>query len=267
MRLRNKSIFYISPEFSETAVGEKFSSLKKIISCDGEKITGDPISHVKRVFFQDKFYYVKIYTAAGKNISRGCIREYIGESKVSSEWKNLLILQDLGIPTPKIVAYGQKYKLGMYKVGALVTEEVADTADLENHVRSHPELVHDKKWLFSVLEQVADYTRRMHEAKFIHKDLNWRNILVTITGKPKIYFIDCPSGRYVSPLFFARGQIRDLAHLDKVGRQLLSKTDLLKFYKFYRQCKKLTREDKVFIAKIHNFHNKHRKRKQKRLEK
>ncbi len=262
MPLRNKSIFHISPEFSGTAVADKFASLDEIISCDGEKITGDPISHVKRVSFQNKFYYVKIYTAAAKSI-----RKYIGTSKISSEWGNLLILQDLGIPIPNIVAYGQKYKLGMYKVGALVTEEVAGTADLDNHVRSHPELVHDKKWLFSVLKQVAEYTRRMHQAKFIHKDLNWRNILVTTTGDPKIYFIDCPSGRYVSPLFFTRYQIRDLAHLDKVGRQLLSRTDLLRFYKLYRQCTKLTGEDKEFVTKIYNFHNKHRARKQKRLEK
>ena len=266
MPLSRKSVFYFEPQFAGTPVEEQFGSLERIIAGQGEEITRDPISHVRRVSCAGNLYYVKIYTAAGKNLRRGSIRKYIGASKISSEWGNLLILRDLGIPIPRIVAYGQQYKSGIYQIGALVTAEVTGTADLESHVRANPQLVHDKKWLYAVLEQVADYTRRMHEAGFIHKDLNWRNILVTTSGEPKIYFIDCPSGRHTLPPFFSRGRIRDLAHLDKVGRQLLSRTDLLKFYKFYQGREKLNRADREFIAKIRNFHNKHRKRKAKRLK-
>ena len=91
----------------------------------------------------------------------------------------------------------------------------------------------------------------MHQKKFIHNDLKWRNILVSPSDKDEVYIIDCPAGRLLAgPLlapFFRRGVIKDLACLDKVGRQALSRTRRLRFYLRYAGLDKLDSEHKIRV--------------------
>jgi hypothetical protein len=60
-------------------------------------------------------------------------------------------------------------------------------------------------------------------------------------------------GRKLPGPFLARGVVKDLACLDKVGRKALSRTDRLRFYLAYRQQQKLTRSDVREIDKICHF--------------
>lgn len=251
----------VGDAFADRPEGEKFSSLDRVYACRGEEVTRDPISHVKRVTFQGKRYYVKIYDAAGKRL-----RRYVGRSRVRAEWENLMVFRGLGIATPEIVAFGEERRYGLYRRGALVTLEVANTMDLESHARKCPEVLKDKQWVTAVLDQVAENTRKMHDAGFAHSDLNWRNILVSTQGAPAVYFIDCPAGRFWPWPFLRRRTIRDLAHLDKVGRELLSNTQRLRFYLAYKQQERLSKRDKHEIPMILSLHDKHRERKQQRLE-
>ena len=115
-----------------------------------------------------------------------------------------------------------------------------------------------KKWISTVTEQIAYFVRYMHENKFIHHDLNLRNILVQTKGYPAVYFIDCPAGGFNSGFSLERGIIRDLAHLDKVARYVLSERDLMRFYRKYKQIEKLSLKDKKIIVQIRHFHDKHR---------
>ncbi|MGR9100958.1 MAG: lipopolysaccharide kinase InaA family protein, partial [Gammaproteobacteria bacterium] len=181
------SKWVVAKDYRGTAAGERFATLEKVFSCTGEEITDDPISQVLRVSVGDRRYYVKRYTAARKSISR-----FFGKSRICSEWENLLAFEKLGIPVPPIVAYGQKTRRGLFKCGALVTEEVPGAADLDRYVRKHRAILQDKAWVRAVIDQVADYTRVMHRAGFVHGNLNWRNILVTTSGEPRVFFIDCP---------------------------------------------------------------------------
>ncbi|MEN8261437.1 MAG: lipopolysaccharide kinase InaA family protein [Pseudomonadota bacterium] len=251
----------VCDDFLGTPVGDKFSSLDRAYACEGELITRDLVSQVKRVTFQGKRYYVKIYNAAGKRA-----RRYFGRSRVRAEWENLMIFQTLGIATADIVAYGQETNHGLYKRGALVTAEVENSVDLENYVRNYPGITKNKDWLNSILAQIADYARKMHDVGFAHSDLNWRNILVSTQAPPRIKFIDCPSGRFWPRHFLKRKITRDLAHLDKVARELLSKTDRLRFYMLYMRRPRLSEEDKLYIPMILSLHDKHRERKQRKLE-
>lgn len=115
-------------------------------------------------------------------------------------------------------------------------------------------LLNDKAWLKSVGEQVARYTRIMHQNKFAHNDLKWRNILVDDAGK--VFFIDCPTGRFWFGPFLQYRIIKDLACLDKVAKKVLSRTDRLRFYMQYQQIQKLGATDKKQIKKILGFFKK-----------
>ena len=173
--------------------------------------------------------------------------------------------QALEIPTAELVGYGEESKFGVFQRGALITAAVANTENLDRHVKHHPDLVQNRQWISEIIKQVARHTKSLHEARFAHNDLNWRNILVTTSGRPKVFFIDCPSGKFWKPPFLKRRITKDLAHLDKIARNVLPKVLQLKFYQHYTGVKSLAPTDKRNIRKITNFHNKHRARKQRRL--
>jgi tRNA A-37 threonylcarbamoyl transferase component Bud32 len=247
----------ITDEYDGTEAAEFFQNLDKVFACSGEKAAADPISQVIKTAVAGKYFYVKRYYAAGKKL-----RRYLGKSRIRAEWENLLTFANLGVPTPKIVGFGQAIEFGQFKRGALITEEIADSVDLRILVRNHPEVLQDKTWRLSVIEQIADYTRILHEAGYVHGNLNWRNILVTLNGEPKVYFFDCPAGGLRQGLTLQKEKLRDLAFLDKLARIHLKATDQLRFFKRYRRITTLATADKRDIGLIIRRLDKHRQRQQ-----
>src|SRR5690606_1112753 len=95
--------------------------------------------------------------------------------------------------------------------------------------RSGAACLRDRAWVATVSDQVADGLRVMHARGFCHGDMKWRNILVTGTP-PRVFFIDCPAGRFWFGPFLHYRVIKDLACLDKVAKHTLSRTQRLRFY-------------------------------------
>jgi len=141
-----------------------------------------------------------------------------------------------------------------FNKGFLITEQLEGVYSLVDVVESHKELLKNKNWLNKIIKQLASYTKKIHDNNFIHNDLKWRNILVTLDlDNPKLYFIDCPCGSKRFGPLLARGKIKDLACLDKVAKYTLNNKDRLKFYKQYIGKNKLSYEDKKQIMKILKF--------------
>lgn len=208
----------------------------------------DRISQVVRVAVGDKRYFVKRYWAAGKRM-----RRYVGRTRIRAEWENLLYFEQLGIPTAPVVGYGQEYDRGVFKRGALITEELAGTEDLATLAKRGFEGLRDSGWVRTVSIQVARHTLTLHEQNFVHTDLKWRNILVNTEGLPRVYLIDCPSGRKVPGPLLQRGIVKDLACLDKVAKYTLSRTQRLRFYLMYANRRRTGPEDRARIGKILRF--------------
>lgn len=224
-----------------------FNTLQDAVEQHGDIISRDPISHVKKISVNGTTYYVKIYHRNGKGI-----RHYLGRGRIRGEWENLLYFQQLGIPTPRLVAYGQKFEFGQFSLGALITEEI-QSEDLATLAKTGRSLFHTPNWLNRVINQCADYTKRLHDHGFVHWDLKWRNILVSNDVEPQVYFFDCPLGRKQYSWLRKRGIIKDLACLDKVGSKILTRTQRLKFYKSYKKLDQLDSTHKHDIKKILSF--------------
>ena len=240
---------------------KQFSSVEKVFLCNGERVVHDKISEVIKFKGSKKTYYIKRYTGSGRKFFG-----FFRKSRIRSEWENLVSLTKIGLPIPNIIAHGEKKKGGRFLVGALITEEVENSANLAQHLSDNVDLISDKTWLYSVIDQIAGYVGEMHAHKFIHRDLNLRNVLVQVKDYPAVFFIDCPAGGFETGLSLKRGIIRDLAHLDKVARYVLSNKDLLRFYKKYKKIDKLTSADKLLIAKIRHFHDKHRSKQNRKID-
>lgn len=218
------------------------------MSIDGDLLSASPMSSLKKVSLGEKSYYVKAYFASGRYL-----RRYLGRSRVKAEWENLLYFESLGLPTARLVAFGEQKSLFGQRQGIMVTEEIPDTLDLANLVARQDPLLEDKEWLFKVICQVADMVRLLHADNFIHGDLKWRNILVKLSGEPHVYFIDCPIGRKYPEFLKERGIVKDLACLDKVAKYHLSTRSRLCFYRRYTNKSKINLEDKHRIGKILRF--------------
>jgi len=239
------SYWHIPKRYMTPELAEAFPNLDQVISIKGKPVSRSPISRVIRIKVGDRFYFVKRYARGGSRL-----RRYIGKSRVRTEWENLSFFSKLGIPTAKIIAFGEKSKWGLFYRGALITEELKGTSDLATLAKNQSPLLNDRKWIAQVIRQVADFTKRLHNNDFIHYDLKWRNILVNNEKEPLVFFIDCPVGKKCFGPVLRRGYIKDLACLDKVAKYQLSKTDRLRFYKAYSGHNNLTKGDKRVIKKI-----------------
>ena len=238
----------VTENYRSSKAGDAFSSIDKVFALEGDYINDDKFSDVIRVEIEGSRYYVKRYTSGGKGL-----RRYIGRSRIRAEWENMLFFHKLGIPAANVVSYGEEKSWGMMTRGAMITEEVKNTKDLLTMVNENSPLLSDRKWVREVIGQVATITRILHDNHFIHTDLKWRNILVTQEDTPSISLIDCPAGTITHPLFLKRGTVKDLACLDKVARNTLSRTQRLKFYLLYRKRESINTSDKLFLNKVSTF--------------
>ncbi len=238
----------LNPEYATGDSGRLFADMDSVFALQGEQITSDPISSVHKVWVRDRFYYVKRYTGAGKNL-----RRYIGRSRIQAEWENLLRFQAWGIPTAPVVAFGSERHGGAFVRGALITEELRATRDLASLARQDDSRLSDGAWVRHVARQVAWATRMMHDQGFTHNDLKWRNILVDERALAKVYFIDCPAGTFWRGPMLQYRITKDLACLDKLAKQKLSRAQRLRFYKTYLGRSGLTSQDKKRIASIVSF--------------
>ena len=256
--LAKKIEWTIVPEYQNTVFAQQFKHFDDAYTFndakgfDGVFITKSPLSQVYKITLDKQNYFLKKY-----NISRKKIQRYLGQSKIKTEWQNLLWFQKLGIPVAKVVAYGQETKGWVSHRGILITEELVDTTDLAIIADEFPHLLQQNEWLEKVSHQIAIVARTLHEHNFAHNDFKWRNIMVNIKADyPQIYLIDCPSGMKWYKPFLEYRVIKDLACLDKRAKYELTKKQRLRFYKDYAQCQKLTVKDKKRIRKILNFfHN------------
>lgn len=241
----NDKLRIVDREVSDAPERELFSSFDHIFEIDGDVVSGGQLCQTVRVSAGGRVYYVKRYRAEGKHRWKA-----FGRSRPLAEYRNLAYFARLGIPVPRIVGYGTERTLGLFRRGTIITEAVPQATDLQTLVRTRPALFLDRNWLFPVLRLLAEYVRRLHEDGFTHGDLKWRNILATTTETPRVFLIDCPSGSHKLPLRHKHFIIKDLASLDKLAAQHLSRTTRLRFYLWYRTQNRLTPKDKKLIAKI-----------------
>jgi tRNA A-37 threonylcarbamoyl transferase component Bud32 len=233
--------------FVKEEVRDLFPDHAAAIGARGEEINGNWMSRLVRYCDGDDYYYIKTYTSRGR-----WLRRFIGRSRTRAEWENLQAFVAMGIPTADLVAYGESGTRGSYS-GTLITREVRGTSDLATLAGSRHSLLGDRQWRLQIIGRLSKTIQNMHGHGFVHNDLKWRNILVGVTGDPTVSLIDCPLGRKMPGPFLVRGRIKDLACLDKIARQQLSKMERLRFYLAYKGKSRLSVKDKKQIYRVLRF--------------
>ena len=232
---------------AEVAAAEHFADLDAVFALEGVIVAKDSLTLTVRVEIDGHRYYIKRYHGLGKKP----LKRWLAKPRVQLEWENLQRFAEWGIPTARLVACGLERRGGIFVRGALITEEIPGTTDLARLARAGDPLFKSQSWRDGVSVQIADIARRLHERRFAHGDLKWRNLLVD--GAGKVFLIDCPSGGFWFPPFLEYRIVKDLACLDKAAKRHLSRTQRLRFYLEYARKKKLDTADKRRIRRIAGF--------------
>jgi len=248
---------YISKEYRNTPVEEAFLTLDRIFALNDNLVSVDDQSDVLKVKIEDKFFYIKRFYRHGSFLRRHIIR-----SRCTTEFENLKFVGSLGIPTPKIVAYKQSslfWRLGKGK-GVLISEEVTHAKNLYEISKTEPEKFSNSHWRIHLIKELANDLSLLHAKRFVHCDLNWRNLLIKEQdGKTEIYFFDMPLARRRFDFSFRHFMMKDLAMLDRYACQILRRSDRLRFFLYYLGRASLTKRDKQLAKRIRRYNSKKNK--------
>lgn len=159
-------------------------------------------------------------------------------------------LAQIGIQTPKIVAYGTRRGRLFERQSFIITEEISGSS-LEKRL---PDCLTDLNPLHSpaprrqFLNRLADWVAAFHSNGFCHRDLYLSHIF--LTEDDRLVLIDLH--RTFRPrLLRRRWCLKDLTQLYySAPGQWISRTDRLRFYLRYVGRSKLTAADRRFIRKI-----------------
>ena len=167
--------------------------------------------------------------------------------------------QPLGIRTPEIVALVLQRVAGLWFRGDTYLKEIPSGRDLR--LTLQPEEVHDRAEVSAILVAVGKAVRSLHDAGFIHADLNAGNILIR---EAEVFFLDLGGSRFVPEISDAERRynlFRLLRSFAKLGlspsvvtpdhqRQMLDT--------YYDQVPVLDWNPKEFLAEMQRHVTRHR---------
>ncbi len=141
-------------------------------------------------------------------------------------------LQQLGIPTLDVVAFGEQRVFGTLVASFIVTREVPYSQDLRRYgseVWYHLPREERQRIYREIAGKLVEQVRTAHAANFFHHDLKWRNILLQEEGSSLTpVWIDAPRASRMH-LRRRRGAVVDLSGLARIAISLLSKYDRMRF--------------------------------------
>ncbi len=232
--------------WDQIKITSHFASLEDVFKLPGNIISRSNQSEIFAYDIEGETFYIKRYFRSTN------IRSWLGLSRFRVEVRNQQWFNQQNIPSAKVVAIGEKSIFFRTMKGVLITEGVEKSKDLLSILQNTPEKLKNVYWRNTVFSQIVEITLKLHKKRFCHNDLHWRNILVQDdqNNEPRIFLIDCPSGKRLTWPLLQYRQIKDLANLDKKAPLFLSQTQRLRFFMIYRGILKLSSEDKKLVREI-----------------
>lgn len=185
--------FWVNPDL--TASGgpgiDGLAALLEVVGSGGDVVSSAEGLLVRKRTLGGRPVYGKLYFS----VSRLDRYRWIGRrSRARCEWEAALAFQRLGLRTPRLLAYGEHASLLTFKWGALLMDAVEDSVDLREFFGKSPK---DDPRRLNAMEQLGQITARLHDNRFFHHTLKFRNLLIQPdrTGCD-LWLIDCPAGSF-----------------------------------------------------------------------
>jgi tRNA A-37 threonylcarbamoyl transferase component Bud32 len=197
----------------------------------GSSGDGDLVLYLKRVWRAKKKDGLSSLLRRGKVWS--CCRQ---------EWENYRTLQNAGVGTAELVAFGEECLPLWEKFSFIVTRAADGQQTVEDFLRD----CRDRALRRKVIDALAREVRRMHDAGLATPDLFTRHVFVNTSGEePRFCFIDLARlDRFRS--IPDRVRARDLAALNVTAPlHFVSKAERLRFLRVYSE-----RKDKALLEVV-----------------
>lgn len=191
-----------------------------------------------------KSYFVKIHEGVGwaeiiKNLLN-LKRPVVG---AENEWKALLRLREIGLDVPTPLAYGSRGGSPATRKSFIITEDLADTVNLEQFCADWPHHPPAHRLKVALIERVAAITRQMHSIGMNHRDCYLCHFLLDAAsvrdprglGPIRLHLIDLHRAqiRRSTPW---RWIVKDVAGLTFSSMDIgMTRTDRLRFIRAYHQ--------------------------------
>lgn len=134
---------------------------------------------------------------------------YLGRGRALGQLRASVRLARAGVPTPEILAIGSRRVAGCLHAQAIVAREIEGARNL--HGLAGERLTGARRR--EILDRTARVLRDMHDAGFVHADLNLSNL---VWGRgpagETLFVVDLEQGRFAEPIA-AGARIRTLARL------------------------------------------------------
>lgn len=183
-------------------------------------------------------------------------RCFFGRSRAKREFRCLRLMHRLGINSSRPLSWGERRVFGFLAQSYLIVEGVPASDSLREfalryfHKAASPRGRVLKR---TMMDQLADQIRLMHSKHFYHGDLRWENILIRPTPREdfEFFLINALRGKRVWAWWKRRRlRARDLAGIDAIAGEFLTRADKIRFIKRYLQVPTLSESDVRWMRRI-----------------
>jgi hypothetical protein len=119
---------------------------------------------------------------------------YLGPGRVLAQVEAAHRLDRAGVPTPEVLAVGWRRALFVFTVQAIVTRAIPGAENLYEAAQQGSPWRRRR----AILARSAELVRSMHEAGFLHADLNVTNLVLgSGPGGDQVHVVDLEKGTFV----------------------------------------------------------------------
>lgn len=237
-------MIYICPEYHTMFSGDHL--FDELMSIEGKVYRDQNGRRTLQFSRNKKSFFIKIHTGVGwREIFKNLVQFRAPVLGAGNEWRAIRRLDELGIDTMKLVAYGSRGINPAQLQSFVITEDLGDAESLEDFCRDWPTSPPPVTLKRLLLNKVALTARQLHENGINHRDLYICHFLLKVTERArwqessmdpdmlKLYLIDLHrvQCRDQTP---RRWKIKDVAGLYFSSMDIgLTRRDLFRFMKIY----------------------------------
>jgi hypothetical protein len=245
---------FIRADLIELFVAHRLDTLRGLMDfAQGERVALKRGRSVVRFALANRVFYLKRNRLQFHEFFKGLISFRISRYGATREVGNIFTLNQHGIPTVPLCAFGVRRFLGLWEIESFVlTEALYDYEPLETVVKQHwsaPLSITQIQEKRRMISQVASLARTFHGAGLAHQDFYLGHFFyrhsepLALIDVQRVLQFDALPLRY---------KIKDLAQLYYSASLtgVVSATDSARFLRAYLNKERFDKADRSFIHKI-----------------
>jgi heptose I phosphotransferase len=228
----------LRPPFNQLWAG--LDPFAKVEALQGQVLREVEGRRTLRTEIDGRGYFAKIHRGVGwREIFKNLICLRLPVLGARNEWQAIERLEQLGIDTMRMVAFGERGKNPAHRHSFIITEELAPTISLEDYCRDWSQSPVDPAFKRALIIRVAEIARSMHENWMNHRDFYLCHFLLHTDPPPtpgtlRLSVIDLHRAQIHTRTPAPRWRRKDLAGLYFSALDIgLTRRDLLRFLRVY----------------------------------